>query len=456
MKKSLTFIIAIICLAAIAPSAYAAKQIKERLVLMPLRVSDDDKNLQGAMETALVEGLQQQYEVFSGEQVAKKSRDIFNKESRNTSKKECDETRCMQGIAEAFQAELIATTIVTKRADGYFLALNIQNVFDNTVKYSKSLPCKSCDAYHVVEMLKELSGVQSPVKDVVITSPIGSNPDAETILWMEVRKGNTLIDYTVYIKQYPNGRFSKLAQLLIEQLKKSAPELAVPKPRSVKVPTTPEMLNIGGGEFYMGTDNTPDTRERPAHRVKIKSFLLGRTEVNQAQWKSVMGGANPSKFSDCETCPVEQVSWDDVQQFIQKLNRQTGKNYRLPSEAEWEYACGGDDQYPYCGRGGADNLGWHGGNSGYITHPVAQKLANKFGLYDMSGNVAEWVQDCWNNTYQDAPTDGSAWLIGDCGSHVYRGGNYGQPINWMRWANRGYIFPSSRQSIIGFRLAHDR
>ena len=142
----------------------AAHSAKERLVLMPIRVPEEDKNLTGAMETALVKGLQQKYDVFSGERVAQKAHEIFMKESRNTAHTECDETRCMQNIAEAFQAELIATANVTKQDGSYFLAISIQNIFDNKVEYSESLPCKDCDATQVVEKLKELSG--APLKDI--------------------------------------------------------------------------------------------------------------------------------------------------------------------------------------------------------------------------------------------------------------------------------------------------
>jgi TPR repeat protein len=130
---------------------------KERLVLMPLRVPDEDKNLTGAMQTALVKGLQQKYDVYSGEQVSQKAHEIFMKESRNTARKECDETKCMQNIAMAFQAELIATANVTKQSGSYFLALIIQNIFDNKVVYSESIPCRGCDAAEVVEKLKLLS-----------------------------------------------------------------------------------------------------------------------------------------------------------------------------------------------------------------------------------------------------------------------------------------------------------
>jgi deoxycytidylate deaminase len=130
---------------------------KERLVLMPLRLDEADKSRQAAMEVALLEGLQQKYEVSAGEKVAKKSRDIFNKESHNTTHNECDETRCLQNIAEAFQAELIAVANVSKQDDGYFLALTVRNIFDDKVVYSKSTPCEHCNAYQVVDKLKEIS-----------------------------------------------------------------------------------------------------------------------------------------------------------------------------------------------------------------------------------------------------------------------------------------------------------
>ena len=159
-KPLLTFISILFALGMISEhsTANAAKIVKpqtakkERLVIMPLRVPDEDRSLAGAMEAALVKGLQGRYEIFSGEKVQQKVREIFAKESR-TAKKECDETRCMQDIAIAFQAELLATANVTKRADGYFIALSIQNIFDNKVVLSEAIPCKNCDAYQVVEWM---------------------------------------------------------------------------------------------------------------------------------------------------------------------------------------------------------------------------------------------------------------------------------------------------------------
>jgi deoxycytidylate deaminase len=227
--------LATLCLACILSSAQAAPKgkpqqaQKERLVLMPLRVPEEDKALQGAMETALVEGLQQKYEVFSGERVTQKARQIFMKESQSA-KKECDETRCMQGIAEAFQAELIATANVTKKDGGYFLALSVQNIFDNLVVYSKSTPCKNCDSFQVVDKLKELVGasatsVQSSQSSTAMTEPIKINPpavpvaptvkgladDADSQTWVEIVKGNTAEDYKMYLDSFPQGKYAEQA-----------------------------------------------------------------------------------------------------------------------------------------------------------------------------------------------------------------------------------------------------
>ena len=184
MTKLLTLltIITALYLIAIPLQADAAKKQKvqsdkERLVLMPIRVPVDDKNLTGAMETALLEGLQQKYEVFSGEKVAQKAKEIFLKESRNTSRTECDETRCMQNIAEAFQAELIATANVSKQDGGYFLALKIENIFDNKAVYSKSIPCRGCDSFQVIDKLKELSGGE--IDPAITTQVVASAKPAQ-------------------------------------------------------------------------------------------------------------------------------------------------------------------------------------------------------------------------------------------------------------------------------------
>lgn len=211
----------------------------------------------------------------------------------------------------------------------------------------------------------------------------------------------------------------------------------------------PEMVAIPPGSFDMGATHSQHTK--PVHRVNIsQAFAIGKTEVTQAQWKSIMGN-NPSKFSglfnSCgDNCPVEQVSWDDAQAFIQKLNAKTGKQYRLPSEPEWEYACRAGGKHEYCGGVNLDSAAWHGGNSAEKTHPVASKQANAFGLYDMTGNVWEWVEDWYHDDYNGAPADGSAWVNGGEQKYrVLRGGSWYDNPNYQSSAVRIYQF--------GFRLA---
>ena len=219
-------------------------------------------------------------------------------------------------------------------------------------------------------------------------------------------------------------------------------------------PDCPEMVEIPAGSFAMGS-NSGEPDEKPLHNVTIAyPFAIGKTEVTQAQWRAVMGN-NPSYFEACgDDCPVEQVSWDDVQDFIKALNAKTGKQYRLPSEAECEYACRAGDQQDYCGSDNADKVAWNSYNSGSIffrtPHPVATKLPNAFGLYDMSGNVWEWVEDNYHANYNGAPADGSAWMNG--AMHVLRGGSWGYDQPYSRAAARSKFGANYRYYSYGFRL----
>jgi formylglycine-generating enzyme required for sulfatase activity len=223
-------------------------------------------------------------------------------------------------------------------------------------------------------------------------------------------------------------------------------------------PDCPEMVAIPPGSFDMGSTNG-DSDEKPQHRVSIaQAFALGKTEVTQGQWKAIMG-SNPSRFTQCgDNCPVERVSWNDAQEFIRKLNAQTGKQYRLPSEAEWEYACRAGQQTKYCGSDDLGSVAWYGayadpvGNSAKSTNPVASRQANAWGLYDMSGNVWEWVEDSHHDSYNGAPADGSAWQ-GDGAKRVLRGGSWLNIPQFARAACRFRNEPAIRLDGIGFRLA---
>jgi formylglycine-generating enzyme required for sulfatase activity len=176
----------------------------------------------------------------------------------------------------------------------------------------------------------------------------------------------------------------------------------------------------------------------PMVAIPGMSYEMGKYEVTQGQWKAVMGG-NPSSFIECgDNCPVEQVSWDDIQVFLQKLNAKTGKQYRLPSEDEWEYACRGGSSNEYCGGNNLDELGWYKDNSREKTHPVGFKKPNGYGLYDMSGNVWEWS----NDRYEAGKSD-----------RVLRGGSWGYEPQLARAAIRSYNDPAKRSINFGFRLA---
>ncbi len=219
-------------------------------------------------------------------------------------------------------------------------------------------------------------------------------------------------------------------------------------------PACPEMVELPTGSFDMGANNG-EANEQPVHRVSVKAFAIGKTEVTQAQWVAMMG-TNPSEFNSCgDTCPVEQVSWEDAQLYIKKLIAKTGKQYRLPTEAEWEYACRAGSQQEYCGSDNPDSVSWYSGNTGaFFNNPfsVAKKQANAFGLYDMSGNVWEWVEDNYHENYAGAPTDGSAW-IGGSSMRVLRGGSWGKLPKFSRAAARHKFGTNYRDFSFGFRLA---
>jgi formylglycine-generating enzyme required for sulfatase activity len=213
----------------------------------------------------------------------------------------------------------------------------------------------------------------------------------------------------------------------------------------------PEMVFVEGGRFMMGSTHGDDD-ERPVHKVKLSSFAIGKYEVTQAQWKALMG-SNPSHFNGCDQCPVENVSWIDVQGYIRELNKQTGKSYRLPTEAEWEYAARGGNRSEgtvYAGSNAIGEVAWYDGNSPSGTNPVGIKKANELGIFDMSGNVWEWCSDShggYSSSYELNPKGVSSGTY-----RVLRGGSWRDNRQALRVANRGGGYPNEESNSDGFRL----
>ncbi len=219
-----------------------------------------------------------------------------------------------------------------------------------------------------------------------------------------------------------------------------------------------EFVLIPNGEFMMGSpsgERGTDGDESPVHKVTIgEPFYLGKYEVTQEQWQKVMGN-NPSYFKG-DSLPVERVSWEEAQEFIKKLNEmEKSDKYRLPSEAEWEYACQAGNSARYSFGYDVSSLGeyaWYDENSGDKTQPVGQKNPNLWGLYDMHGNVWEWVQDGWHDSYYGAPSDGSARESESNSLKVRRGGSWEGSAGYCRTANRGNSGSGYRSSGLGFRV----
>ena len=196
-------------------------------------------------------------------------------------------------------------------------------------------------------------------------------------------------------------------------------------------------------------------REKPVHRVTLSSYLIGKHEVPQALWEEVMG-CNPSKNKQGGDYPVENVScWFDCQEFIEKLNARTGMKFRLPTEAEWEYAARGGNRskgYKYAGSDDLDEVGWYGDNSEEYTHPVGLKKPNELELYDMSGNVWEWCQDWYGDYMEESQTNPTGPQSGKGGFRVLRGGSYWHDARYCRVSSRYFDDPGSGNGNFGLRL----
>ena len=320
----------------------------------------------------------------------------------------------------------------------------------------------------------------------------------ELAFWESIKDSTHASDYEAYLEAYPNGRFAALARSRIERLRASAPkgeaapERARPAPapeatpkqtRPAPTPATasekppsppaavaevkdcpmcPALVGLPRGAYTMGS-NSDDPSERPAHGVSISApFAIGKYEVTVEQWNAcVDAGACQRVSADLSRAantPVRDVSWDDAQQYVVWLSKVSGKAYRLPTEAEWEYAeRGGTSTRYWWGEQMRNNSAnckgcgepWH--QDGPAT--VGSFAANPYGLYDMNGSVWEWVSDCWHNSYKGAPSDGSSWDEHDCRVRVIRGGSWRDGPSYMLSSTRFRYDASVRYSQNGFRVA---
>ena len=247
------------------------------------------------------------------------------------------------------------------------------------------------------------------------------------------------------------GQTASLSGVLTTHTSSSGNTITIPVKDGISI----DMVRVEAGTFTMGA--TPEMKkpynyEKPTHSVTLTNdYYIGKYEVTQALWKAVMGN-NPSYFKG-DNLPVEKVSWDDCQEFISKLNRITGKTFRLPTEAEWEYAARGGNKsrgYQYCGSRKLSDVAWYDDNSGHKTHAVGTKQPNELGIYDMSGNVWEWCQD-WYGTYSSSsqvnPTGANSGS-----DRVYRGGGWCFSARFCRSSFRLSATPAYRVIDLGLRL----
>ena len=297
----------------------------------------------------------------------------------------------------------------------------------------------------------------------------GSRPD-QNLLWETALDSSTARTYEDYLRWYPDGWYADEARARLAALR----DVRRDGEEFRDCDECPKMVEIPAGTFRMGARASEggrwDRREGPQHRVKLSWFALGVTEVTFDEWEAcVRGGGCDGYRPDDEgwgrgARPVVNVSWDDAQAYVRWLSRKAGMSYRLPSEAEWEYAARGGtttpfhtgttistDQANYDGR-----YVYGSGRRGTYrrrTTPVGTFAPNAFGLHDVHGNVREWTDDCWHESYRGAPADGSPWLGGTCSNNVLRGGSWGDSPRLLRSAARLRRTTENRNSRAGFRVA---
>ncbi|MCR9098988.1 MAG: formylglycine-generating enzyme family protein [bacterium] len=287
--------------------------------------------------------------------------------------------------------------------------------------------------------------------------------ELEAAAWQRAERLDNIDGYEAYLSDYPAGQNALGARLRLKELRK----LFLPLPIQ---DLERNMVRVEGGSFRMGCTGEQwghcHEDEEPTHRVKLNTYRISKYEVTQAQWEAVMGTTvaqqrdksdkDWSLFGVGGDYPMYYVSWEEANEFIGKLNRMTGGSYRLPTEAEWEYAARGGSRsrrYIFSGSNNLGSVGWYVDNSGNKTHAVGQKSANELGLYGMSGNVWEWCSDWYESDYYSSSPRRNPKGLGTGTLRVLRGGSWDAGAGYCRVSNRHGSSSSFRDNYLGFRLA---
>jgi sulfatase modifying factor 1 len=331
----------------------------------------------------------------------------------------CTDTKCLTALGQMDIAKLISGS-VGKIGNRYTVSLNL---FDTQKARAENALSKTCQSE---DELIEL--IQASVRELLGEFPLAKSP--ATAKAPEVQ---------VPVRTAP-----------------PAPAARTTEGEYRDPATGMEFVQVKGGCYQMGDifgDGEAD--EKPVHEVCVRDFYLGKYEVTQGQWKKVMG-TNPSNFKGGDEYPVETVSYTDAREFIRKLNQMSGKSYRLPTEAEWEYAArSGGKREKWAGTSNESDLfdfAWFSSNSENKTHPVGQKGPNGLGLYDMTGNVWEWVNDWYDKDYYKSSPKENPQGPRSEESKVFRGGSWRGDPGDERASNRGRSDPTARDISFGFRL----
>jgi formylglycine-generating enzyme required for sulfatase activity len=288
--------------------------------------------------------------------------------------------------------------------------------------------------------------------------------------WDTIKRSEIPADFQAYLNSYPHGQFALMAHARLDQLAARISDKSVSDSASSEMPPIrdcwqcPELILIPSGSFAMGTAGS-SAFERPGHHVSIlKPFYLGHREVTFEEWDAcVAEGGCPYRPDDRGQGrglrPVTDVDWEDAQAYARRLSRKTGHAYRLPTESAWEYAAraGTTTAYPWGQGVDIDRANCLGCNPRPLNDTVDTGgfPPNGFGLFDMAGNAAEWVEDCWNDSYRGAPTDGSAFVKPQCQQRVLRGGSFNNDSSYLRSAARFRYDHDVRYYANGFRVVRE-